>query len=279
MKEIVEDIYNLIDKGITPSDDWCENIGKEVGNMLKQRLGERQDEYKLRMSSLGKGDRQLWYSVRPEIPKEELRPDTRLKFLFGDLIEILYIGLIRLAGHEVTHEQETVELNGIKGHIDCLVNGKLVDIKSAATFSFQKFQKEELQKDDPFGYYAQLSAYAEAMGVEAAGWFVMDKQMGKLCFSQAFPAYLPDMDRRSKEVIEMVQEEYEPEKCYQPVPDGQSGNMKLHTTCSYCAFKQHCWRDSNSGHGLRTFLYSTGPRFLTQVISLPKVAEVANGTY
>jgi len=275
MKEVIDDVYKLIKEPSGKiSDEWCEKLGKDIAGMLKNRLLQREEQYNLRLSSLGQGDRKLWYSVREETPKEEFTADTLLKFLYGDVIELIYIGLIEASGHEVTCEQEEVELNGIKGHIDCLVDGKLVDIKSASTFSFQKFQKEELQGNDPFGYYAQLACYSDAKGVEAAGWFVMDKQMGKLCFSRAFEAYLPNMGDRSLYVKSMVERESEPEHCALPVPDGKSGNMKLPTICSYCSFKKHCWRNSNGGQGLRTFIYSTGARFLTNVTKIPNVTEV-----
>ena len=59
-----------------------------------------------------------------------------------------------------------------------------------------------------------------------------------------------------------------PERGFSDVPDGKSGNLKLGVGCSYCAYKHHCWPD------LRTFIYSTGPRFLTRVTRLPNVPEV-----
>jgi len=278
MRQVVEDIYKVLLDPPEISDEWCEELGTQIASMLKDRLQEREEKYSLRLSSLGRGNRYLWYSVRDTIPKEELRPETRLKFLFGDVIELLYIALIELAGHEVSHEQEEVEINGIKGHIDCLVDGKLVDIKSTSTFSFAKFDKETLHMPDkdPFGYYAQLSAYAFATGYEPAGWLVMDKQLGKLCFSPVHEEHLPDMEERVDKIKDVVAQPGEPAPCAYPVPDGKSGNQKLPTVCSYCPYKFHCWRDSNNGHGLRTFLYSSGPVFLTHVARLPKVPEITN---
>jgi hypothetical protein len=41
--------------------------------------------------------------------------------------------------------------------------------------------------------------------------------------------------------------------------EGQSGNRKLSTNCSYCDYKKECWP------GLRTFIYSKGPVYLTKV--------------
>ena len=38
-----------------------------------------------------------------------------------------------------------------------------------------------LSEDDPFGYIAQISAYAEANGVERAAFLAIDKQSGEIC--------------------------------------------------------------------------------------------------
>jgi hypothetical protein len=69
---------------------------------------------------------------------------------------------------------------------------------------------------------------------------------------------------------EVVEREERPEQCYELVPDGKSGNTKLAMECSYCVFKQHCFPD------MKVFAYSTGPRFLVDVVNYPKVAEVYN---
>ncbi len=47
---------------------------------------------------------------------EELMPHTRIKFLYGHLIEEMILALTKLSGHDVTHEQKQVEVNGIKGY-------------------------------------------------------------------------------------------------------------------------------------------------------------------
>ena len=77
-----------------------------------------------------------------------------------------------------------------------------------------------------------------------------------------------DITDRIEHVQEMVKQPEPPEQCYEPKPDGKSGNMKLDIGCSYCAYKKSCWP------GLRAFLYSTGPRFLTEVVNEPKVQEI-----
>ena len=51
----------------------------------------------------------------------EARPissSTRIKFLYGHILEDLLILLSRASGHTVTEEQKQVDVEGIKGHQD-----------------------------------------------------------------------------------------------------------------------------------------------------------------
>lgn len=63
-------------------------------------------------------------------------------------------------------------------------------------------------------------------------------------------------------------------KCYDPVPDGKSGNLKLNSNCSYCAFKDKCWASANNGQGLRKFRYSNGIQEFVEVFNTPRVEEI-----
>lgn len=271
---IVNDIYEVLNNPDV-SDEWCEELGHSIAKMLKARLQEKPRDKVLRMSNLGRGNRYLWYQVNGE-GQEPLSPNVRLKFLYGDIIELVLIALIKLAGHEVSHEQEEVEYMGIKGHIDCLIDGKLYDIKSASSMSFKKFETGQLHVKDPFGYYMQLAAYAQCLGVEPAGWIVMDKTLGHITEAEAKEGYIPDALERIEEAIEIVNSPELPDRCYKAEPDGKSGNMKLPTGCSYCQWKFQCWSDANNGKGIRTFLYSNGPRYLVEVAKLPNVPEVTS---
>jgi hypothetical protein len=60
-----------------------------------------------------------------------------------------------------------------------------------------------------------------------------------------------------------------PEDRLPPVPQSAtSPNTKLNTNCSYCDFKSLCWPEA------RKFLYSSGPVWLVDVESEPKVPEL-----
>jgi hypothetical protein len=84
---------------------------------------------------------------------EELPPQARIKYAYGHIIEHLIIELARAAGHEVVGEQDEITVDGILGHRDCVIDGCIVDVKSAASRSFLKFRDKTIAQDDPFGYW------------------------------------------------------------------------------------------------------------------------------
>ena len=279
---LVDDIYRMIDTKEIPDSVPIEQVindfGENVKQILRNNITESKfDKRKLRMSNIGKKDRQLWYSYNG-YKGEELMPHTRIKFLYGHLIEEMVLALTKLAGHDVTHEQKQVEVQGIKGSMDCKIDGVLTDVKSASPYGFKKFKDGSLINDDPFGYVDQIKGYAHAENTTDVGWLVMDKTNGHLTYlkydmadeSQWYWAKLNffSIVERIKSIKNIVKLSKPPKRCYEPVPDGKSGNMKLPVGCSYCAYKYECW------DGLRTFIYANGPRYLVEVENLPNVIEV-----
>jgi len=266
-----------------PIEQVINDFGENVKQILRNNITEHEfDRRKLRMSNIGKKDRQLWYAYNG-VEGEKLMPHTRIKFLYGHLIEEMVLALTKLAGHDVTDEQKQVEVDGIKGSMDCKIDGVLTDVKSSSPYGFKKFKDGSLIDNDPFGYVEQIKGYAHAEGETKFGWLVMDKTNGHLTYlkydmedeSQWYWSKLNffSSPERIKNIKAVVKQPNPPKKCYGHIPDGKSGNMKLGTGCSYCSYKYTCWEG-----GLRTFIYSNGPRYLTFVAREPDVLEVdANG--
>lgn len=226
------------------------------------------------MSNIGKPDRQLWYEVNMPEKAEQMHPNSYLKFLYGDVIEALLMFLAKQAGHKVEGEQAELEIEGVKGHRDAVVDGVTTDFKSASPFSFKKFERGLQPEEDAFGYISQINNYIEAgkddptvVDKTRGAFLAMNKVTGDLALDihQKSNAPVPEIIKYKKE---MVAKEEPPERCFEPEPMGKSGNMKLGINCSYCSFKKECWPE------LRTFLYSTGPVFLTKVVDEPRVPEV-----
>ncbi len=273
---IVEDIYGLFGTDEEFSLHLFREFGDNLHDLMEARFHTKRDgKAHLRMSNIGRPDRQLWYDINGEGEKEKLQPATLIKFAYGDMIEQMILLYAKMAGHTVEQEQGEVELDGIKGHIDAIIDGVLIDVKSASTFSFQKFESGALflPGNDAFGYVAQLCGYIKALGLERGGFLAVDKTLGKVCFceipKEVIEAY--DVEARIVHIKKVIASPNLPARCYPDAPDGKSGNMKLQTGCSYCPHKFGCWADSNDGAGLKTYYYSTGPRYLTKVVREPKV--------
>jgi hypothetical protein len=273
---LVEDIYRVVVEGCEVTEEAAKEFGSTLGNLIADRLRETKRgkrEFTLRMSNIGKGARQLWYDKRYG-KEEELPGPTLIKFMFGDIIEQLVLFLAEHAGHKVTSRQAEVSVGGVKGHIDADIDNVTVDVKSASSYAFKKFADGTLVDNDAFGYIEQIAGYSKARDTDGA-FLAVDKVSGHL-------AYLPftkeelgvfDVEGRIEYIKKAIEQPTEPDRCYPDEKMGEAGNRKLGVNCSYCSHKARCWADANGGVGLRTFLYSSGPVFLTKVVSEPKVYE------
>ena len=274
---LVSDIQELFDKGAVLTEEALNTFTTGVGGNLRERFEEYSKERKrtLRLSNVGQPLRKLWFEISSGLEPEPLPPEAKLKFLYGDLLEDTLILLAIEAGHTVTDLQKEVEVDGVRGHIDCCIDGVLVDVKSASTYSFRKFAEGTLQDDDPFGYIAQLAGYSCALGNLDGAFLAIDKTLGKLALLRISKEELQEYnvrERITKARYTLAQPEPPGEYCYDPIPEGKSGNLKLPVGCSYCAYKFHCYPN------LRGFAYSTGPVYLVNVAQEPRVKEIkSNG--
>lgn len=274
LKDLPRDIYALFDPD-TPHEVNEENLelfADTMKELLRNRLKEREKNTDLRFSMLGQPDRKIWKNVHGPDP-EPMSSKTYFKFLYGDVIEALILFLAREAGHTVEMEQAEVEVDGVKGHIDAVIDGVVTDVKSASPYSFKKFKYNDILNDDPFGYVQQLSGYAQVLTPnKAAAWLAFDKVHGDICVTNLSASIIDadeyDVQSRITHVRELLASDEPPPHCYTPVPDGKSGNEKLQVGCSYCGHKNSCWPE------LRTFMYSGAPRHLTKVVNEPRVQEV-----
>lgn len=259
---LVEDIYKVLEVSPT-GDSQLPVVAQTVVNYDVR-------EARLRASNIGHPcNRKLWYDLSLEHKPLPLEPHTRVKFAYGDLIEDMVIQLAKAAGHTVEHEQSEFEFMGVKGHCDAVIDGVLVDVKSASPYAFDhKFRKEGLYHDDPFGYLTQLSFYAQALGMERQGFLVVNKVSGQLHFMEIPKEALPHVGNRIEELKTVMAMSTPPDRTFRSVPEGKSGNMKLDVNCSYCDYKHHCWP------GLRKFVGSRGPIYLTDVRREPRMREV-----
>ena len=276
LEDLPQDIYNLLEKDENHEINE-DNIAALLSNIelaiTRQLSDKNKERTTLRFSALGMPDRKLWYRHNNPEDAEKFKGQTLLKFLYGHIIEELVVFLAKESGHTVTDEQAEVNVDGVLGHTDGKVDGVVVDVKSASPYGFKKFKENAITENDPFGYVDQLAGYAnELTPDEGAAWIAFDKVSGEICISTLSSSIVRDHkpQPRIEHLRKVLEEPTPPARCYSPVPDGKSGNMKLDTGCSYCEFREKCWPD------LRTFIYSTGPRYLTHVAKTPKTLEVTS---
>ena len=280
LNNLIEDIYKNIQpicdgESLDLSEEQIDKFGEDMKNVLRNWSSPtvRDSRFTLRMSNVGKPLRQLWYDNKSEMDSS-VTPITMIKFLYGHILEEVVLMLARLSGHEVSDEQKEVTVNDVKGHMDCKIDGEVVDVKTASSFAFKKFKYGTLPDDDPFGYISQLSGYEQSEGTTGGGFLVINKETGDLTFYAPDEFDKIDTGKRIKTIRKAFKSKTPPDKCYPEIPEGTKGNMKIHRGCSYCPHKFVCHSDSNDGQGLRGFRYAKGVVYFTKVVKEPNVEEV-----
>ena len=281
---MVPDIYGLVNrKGVSDADAWftpdlARDFSQDVARRLVRQLGSNQQRRTLRLSKLGaQCPCALWHSVNTPELAEPLPAWATIKYSYGHILEALAITLAKASGHLVVGEQDEVSVDGIVGHRDCVVDGCIVDVKSATSIGFQKFKSRAFNENtDSFGYLAQLDGYLVGSAndplvtvKDTAYLLVIDKTLGHMCTYEhkIREDFIRDRIKRYKAIVAQDT----PPACECGTrPDGQSGNVILDTVASYNPFKYCCFPK------LRTFLFAEGPRYFTVVKRRPldRIIEV-----
>ena len=278
---LIQDIYSSLE-GLSSGEAL--DISEEELDLTLLRMKESilawskprevENSFRLRMSNIGRPLRQLWYESKNTSDPHVVSGSTQIKFLYGHILEEIVLMLVRMAGHKVTSEQKEVNVDGILGHMDCKIDGQVVDVKTASKFSFNKFKDGSLVNNDPFGYLAQLSGYETAEQTKEGGFLVINKESGELCLFRPDDLEKPNVKEKIEKVKAAIAVDTPPDRCYAPIPEGKKGNMKLPSGCAYCPYKFECYSDANDGDGLRAFRYSNGPAYFTEVAVEPRVEEI-----
>lgn len=281
MKTLDTLVYD-IEQVVLGKGGWDKTISALFGQQLSEvafdRFSKEQGPRRhLSLSQIGTPcDRKLWYKINTPEDGEPLSAEALGTFFYGDMIEALVICLAQAAGHTVTGLQDRLDVHGVKGHRDCVIDGVTVDVKSAAKYSFQKFAEHKLREDDPFGYISQLSSYVYAgqddphvTNKSEGAFLVVQKDRFKLCLDRY--DFTEELKKKQQEIeaAKALVAGPMPEKRIDPVPQSKtSPNKMLSVSCNYCEFRKKCWPEA------RTFIYSTGLVHLTEIKNEPKVTEL-----
>lgn len=275
---LIKDIYAVVGNKELGwfTGDIATDFSRELNLRLVEATAPRKEVPGLRLSKMGEYcPCQLWHSVHAPELAEPYPPWALIKFTYGHILETLVIALAKAAGHTVTGEQDEVILDGVKGHRDCVIDGCVVDVKSVNSFGFQKIKAGDVPQDtflrdylDQLDGYVVASADDPVVQVKDKGYILaIDKTLGHLALYEH--TVRPESIRqRIADHKAVVSQPTAPACTCGTVADGKSGNIRLDLKASYNPFKYQC------RPGLRTFIYSDGPRYLTRVVRKPDVLEV-----
>ena len=265
---------------------WNGTIGSMLGGNIALSANKRFSKPQeprgyLSLSSIGTPcKRKLWYKVNKPGIGEPLSANLLLRFFYGDMIEELILAMVTASGHSMEGSQDRLNVHGIRGHRDAVIDGMTVDVKSCSPFAFKKFKDGSLRDNDAFGYISQLSSYVYAgkddplVTDKTRGAFLaVDKVSGEVCLD--IHDFTEDLETKEAEMLaakDLVAGDL-PTDRIQPVPASKaSPNTKLDKSCQFCEYKKICWPN------LRMFKYSYGTEYLVHVEKEPKVDEVFDDT-
>ena len=278
---LVEDIESVIyGRG-----GWNGTIGSMLGNNIAMSANKRFSKPQeprgyLSLSSIGTPcKRKLWYKINKPGFGEPLDANMLLKFFYGDMIEELILSMVIASGHELKGSQDRLNVHGIRGHRDAVIDGMTVDVKSCSPYAFKKFKEGDLRGNDPFGYISQLSSYVYAAKDDPlvtdktrGAFLAIDKVNGEICLDvYDFTEELKTKEQEMLAAKELVSGDIPTERI-SPVPASKSSpNTKLDKSCQFCEYKKACWPN------LKMYQYSYGIEYLVHVEKPPKVPEVTDG--
>ncbi len=275
---LVSDIRDLLEHPTLkrPDRDLTLDAVNGMASAILKPFKERSNGYSLRMSSIGKGIRKHWFESRfgTETPDAE----SKMRFVMGDIMEEYLFYLAKLTGHAVTHQQHVVNIEGVEGHIDSIIDGHaLVDGKTASDNNYKKFVNGLTPEKDEYGYIYQLAGYYqgltnEGFNLDTVGWLAINKSNSNFGFYKFDIAKLPSAKDRIITIKKALDKDKAPEAiCEGAEPkEADNGNKEMSFKCRYCPFKDKCWTD------YKVYRYANGDKFFTEVTKPLRVQEVTN---
>ena len=251
-------VFTFLQKAMAGETTMTEEVADQVASDVKAALNKQfssgpRDEFRLRMSNIGKPKCQLWFEKNDPADKTPFPPHFLMNMILGDIVEAVFKGLLRSAGVDFKdNDSVTLDLphgQSIRGEYDMELDGKIDDVKSASPWSYKnKFASlDALQNGDSFGYVAQLVGYAEAAQKGVGGWWVINKANGEFKYVDASTVDKDKVLGEIQELADYIDNDEPFERCFEPVPETffrkPTGNLVLPGSCKFCDFKHKCHKN------------------------------------
>lgn len=238
------------------NEEWIAAMEEDFRASIDRQFNREQRTFRLRASNAGRPLCQLQLEARgTNSPKSEY--NHILRMLIGDATEAVVTLIIKASGANITGHKNRVSFKvgetTIEGENDIEIDGKVYDIKSASSYSFNHKWNDGwdgLFKYDTFGYVEQLYIYAEGNPDRMGGWIVFDKSSGEIKVVEAHPTkeQLKEIQDRLENTEKAIREEEPFKKLYTEEEETYyrkaTGNTIVPMTCTFCPFIQSCWPDA-----------------------------------
>lgn len=258
IRVVCEDLSN--DQKIKITDEMIDKYVEQFREALVKQTTPREDEFRLRMSNIGRPSCQLQQDAMGS-EKERMPYNHWMRMVIGDCVEILTRMILELSEVDVSSDGDQVTLNvkdaEIAGtsDIDITVDGKqkVYDIKSASQYMFRNKWSggfQSLYHDDEFGYVGQLYGYADAQDKDVGGWIVVDKSSGEIKVVEVDATEEQEkIIRTNREyVVDLIVNDRPFLPCFTPEEEffnrKPTGRTVLSKTCSWCQFKLKCFPEA-----------------------------------
>ena len=139
-------MVSFLQKAMAGESTMTEEVADKVASDVKDALFKQfdsgpRDDFRLRMSNIGKPRCQLWFEKNDPEDKTPFPPNFLMNMILGDIVEAVFKGIMRAANIDFKdNDYVTLKLpNGveIKGEYDMELDGKIDDVKSASPWSYQ----------------------------------------------------------------------------------------------------------------------------------------------
>lgn len=263
---IVEKIeHYLTGRGQTLDEEVLQQMWNSFTfSVQRQLMEERELSKNLRGSNPGPCARKMAYATLGYEPTEPLQARSKVTFLTGDLLELVAVGMMRLAGLNVTDtcldadgQSEAIFDVGngtlVKCHADGILHPqigvtdvkRLLEIKSSSDYGFKR---EWLRGNMSDQYRLQHNIYMEAYGIDHGIFLVVNKNTGH--FAEVLTEKDPDIiewGRKNYLLASVADEDNIPPRFMDfenyGLKKDKQGNVtnQLCWGCSYCDFTRYCW--------------------------------------
>ena len=249
-------IHSFLEQAVKGKAEVDQSILDKIADDVKKAVdrqfsgGSPRDKFRLRMSNIGRKKCQLWFDKNDPEGKEPLPSHFLINMLLGDIVEAVFKGVMRAAKVDFEDSGQVVlktKHANIKGEYDMVLDGKVDDIKSASSWSYDNKFKDfsTLKAGDSFGYVAQLTGYAKASDNDVGGWWVINKNTGNFKYVEAENLNVDEEINKIEDTIAYLEKDEPFKRCYEDEDETYygkpSGNRKLGIECGFCAYKEKCW--------------------------------------